>query len=200
MRADRLALIGTGLHGIIGVDAKMVRPEPHQALGEADFRPDAGIVMRLGLAKEILLHRRFGLRGGLGGGRFGVARFSLRRLLHRGVFHRGILRRRICCGEFRGLLFRRGLPPRLKLLLGGALGNEVGRHAARRAAAHQAGIRNAAGIGPVEVADQRAARIGRDCRNGAGAWSEAEPMQGERRSPGVEGHDESSLKVTCSRV
>jgi len=43
--ADRLALVAARHHGVVGTDAEMVRPEPHQTFGEADLDPGGGVEM-----------------------------------------------------------------------------------------------------------------------------------------------------------
>ena len=50
MRADRLALVAAGHRlNLVGRDAEMVRPEPHQPLGKADLGADRGVDARLRL-------------------------------------------------------------------------------------------------------------------------------------------------------
>ncbi len=59
MWTDRLALIGAGdlrhHRALGGRDAEMVRPEPDQALREADLGPGSGACARRRLGKEDLL-------------------------------------------------------------------------------------------------------------------------------------------------
>src|ERR1700722_14212575 len=203
MRADRLALVSAGLHGIVGVDAEMVRPEPYQSLGKAEFGAYGAVVVRLGLAEEILPHRSFRLRLG--------CRLCLRRfcfgtpcgcfgvcgLFHPGGFASRAQHHRIIGGELRSFLLC-GFLCRLlccllalvlQLLLCRSFGNEVRRHAARRSAAHQPGSGNLAGVRLVELGEKRASRVRCDRRDGTGARSEAEPVECESRFPEVEGHE-----------
>src|SRR5258708_7722911 len=196
VRPDRLALVSTGLHGIVGVDAEMVRPEPYQALGKTDLGPYGAVVVGLGLAEEILHHGSFGLRlrrrrlclRGFCLGTLGVCGF-----FHPGVFTHWVLHRRIISGELRGFLpcgFLCGLLALgLQLLLRCTLGNEVRRHAACGTAAHQPGIGNLAGVWLVKFGKERASWIGCDRRDGTGTRSEAESVQCKSRSPVVKGHD-----------
>jgi hypothetical protein len=91
MWPDRLALIGASHDRIVGVDAEVVRPEPYQALDEANVCRDGGLVVNLGLAEKVLSHRCFWLRvRRSGGGRFGFG----------GLLHPG---RCIVHDELRGL-------------------------------------------------------------------------------------------------
>ena len=74
--------------------------------------------------------------------------------------------------------------------LGIALGKELEGGAIGRAAGQQAGGGgDLAGIGPVEVREQRTARIGGDGGDRARAGPEAKSMKRQSRSLGIEGHD-----------
>ncbi len=180
MGADRLALVAAGHHGVVGIDAEMVRPEPHQALDEADLGGDGGVEMRLGLGEEDLLRHGLGRRGrGLRSrGLDGLGR-HLGLCLHR-PGHAGFGRRAL------GLLLAQPRDARL----GSALGEELEGGAIGSAAGHQAGGgEDLAGIRPVEVGEERAARIGGDGGDRARAGPEAESMQRQRGSLRIEGHD-----------
>ena len=52
VRADRFAFVAAGHDRGVEADAKMVRPEPHQALYKADLGLARGIDPRLGLSKK----------------------------------------------------------------------------------------------------------------------------------------------------
>jgi hypothetical protein len=69
-----------------------------------------------------------------------------------------------------------------------ARGVEFVRDAVGGAAAQQVGVRDLARIRLVEFSDQCTLGIRRDGRNRAGARSEAEPMQDEHGTLGVNGH------------
>ena len=59
MRTDRLALIGAGhADDLVGGNAEMVRPEPHQPLDKADIGIGGGVEARFGLVQEELLRQR----------------------------------------------------------------------------------------------------------------------------------------------
>ncbi len=188
VRPDRFSLIGTGHDGGVGIDAEVIRPEPHQALDQADVRRDRGIVVHFGLAEEVLAHWRFGF----GGGR----RLGFCGLLHPGSFARGILPRRSFGDDFHGLLLCRLLTSRLEPLSGYARGVELEGNTIGDPAAQQAGIRDLAGVRLIELRDQRAFWIGCDCRDRARSRSEAEPMQGECRTLRVKGHEGLSPEIT----
>jgi hypothetical protein len=66
------------------------------------------------------------------------------------------------------------------------------RGAIDRAAAHQAGRGNFAGIGPIEIGQQRGGRIRRNGGDRSGSRTEAKTMQRESRSMGIGGHNVSS--------
>src|SRR5258708_1409180 len=53
-------------------------------------------------------------------------------------------------------------------------------------------------MGPIEIGDERGSRIGRNGRDRSRSWSEAESMQRECRSPGIERHDINSLEFEFS--
>ena len=59
VRADRLALVGAD-HGdiLVGRDAEMVGPEPHQALDETNVGADGGLVAGGRFVLENLLWQR----------------------------------------------------------------------------------------------------------------------------------------------
>src|SRR5215471_9488244 len=175
VRADRLALVSTGLYGIIGVDAEMVRPEPYQALGKAHLRAYGAIVVRLGLTEEILQHRSFGLRGRRLG--FCLGTLAICGLFHAGVFALRVLHHRIISSELSGFLpsgFLCGLlASGFQLLLCRTFGNEVRRHAACGTAARQPGLGNLAGVWLLEFGKECASWIGCDRRDGTGTRSEA---------------------------
>ena len=66
-------------------------------------------------------------------------------------------------------------------LEGGAVGGAAGQQAG--------GGGDLAGIRPVEVREQRTARIGGDGGDRARAGPEAESMKRQSRTPGIEGHE-----------
>ncbi len=74
MGTDRFALVAAGHHRGVGVDAKMVRPEPHQALDQANFGVDRGLEAGPSFVAEELPRQRhsFGLRGNGRRIRFGL--------------------------------------------------------------------------------------------------------------------------------
>jgi hypothetical protein len=85
MRADRFALIAPGHDGGVGVDAEMVRPEPHQALDQTNLGIDRHIEARPGFVAEELPRQRHGL-GLRGDGR--CVGLGLHRRVAAGVRHR----------------------------------------------------------------------------------------------------------------
>ena len=168
MRPDRLELVGPGHHGGIGVDAEVVRPEPHQALDEADVSRDGGIVVRLGFAEKVLAHRGFGL----GGRRLRLNRWL--HLLRRCIFGDNLLRSLLTlCLEASFSL------PRSVELEGDTIGG---------AAAQQARVTHRTGVGLVELGDQRALGIGCDCGDRARVPPSPIPMQSQRCTPRVKCH------------
>ena len=192
VRADRLALVSAGLHGVVGVDAEMVRPKPYHALDKADLGPYGAVVVGLRLTEEILLHRRFGLRlpgCGLRLHGFWIVTLGIRRLFHTGAFARRVLHHRIVGSELRRFLLCRFLcsllAPGLELSLRRTRGDEIRCCAARRTAADEPGIGNRAGVRLVELDKERGSGIGCDRRDGTGARSKAESMQRERCFPRV---------------
>ena len=126
MRADRFALVTAGHDRGVGVDAEMVRPEPHQALDQAELGVDRSIEPRLGLfAKQLSRQRhRLGLSGG------GRCRIGL--CLHGGFA--GRIRHR----DLRGDLAANALA----LTVRGALGVVFENCAIGRTAARQVRIRD----------------------------------------------------------
>ena len=55
VRADRLALIGAGLrNNLVGGNAEMVRPEPHQSFDITDVGADGDVVAHLGFVVDKL--------------------------------------------------------------------------------------------------------------------------------------------------
>ena len=74
----------------------------------------------------------------------------------------------------------------------------------RGARSHRAGqqitVFQAAGIGTLEIGEERAARIGGNGGDRSGARAEAEPMQGQRSFRfGIEGHASMSLSTATPR-
>jgi hypothetical protein len=128
MWPDRLTLIGAGHNRDVGVYAEVIRPEPHQALDEANVCRDGGVIVRLGLAEKVLPHGRFGLGDRRRGGR----RLCFHRLRHFGI---RILHRCVFGDEFRGLLSCCHLTSRRESLLGQARGIELERDTISGAAA-----------------------------------------------------------------
>ena len=146
----------------------MVRPEPDQALGEADVGGERGIEPRLGFGEIELLRRDADGRP-----------LPRRRVLLLRVL---LLARRVGCISlgcaFFGCAFfcRR---PRGASAAARCWNSTAARAAA--AAAHELGRGEPAGVGAIELGDQRAARIGRDRGDRSGARSETEPVQRQRR-------------------
>jgi hypothetical protein len=121
MRPDCLALIGAGHYCVVSADAEMIRPEPNQALDEADVCRDGGVVMSLCLAEKVLSRWIFGLRRRRSDDR--LLRFCGVR--HRGIIDRGISRRCIVGDELRGPLFCSRLTSRREPLTRQARGIEL---------------------------------------------------------------------------
>jgi hypothetical protein len=74
---DRLALVAAGHHLRIGVDAEMVRPEPHPAFDKADLRADCSVKSCLCFVEEDLpRHRTCSGCPAIAGGASGCAAIS----------------------------------------------------------------------------------------------------------------------------
>ena len=139
----------------------MVRPEPDEPLDKPDLGAERGIDPRLGFGKINLLR------------------------------HAGTRTRPRCRCRWRGgliLHLRRASATRRISLLGGALGLPrralrllIGERGTRGCAARQQlRIVDATGARAIQFGQQRSARIRRNARDRSSAWTEAEPMQGER--------------------
>src|SRR5262249_32645096 len=137
--------------------AEMVRPEPHQPLGESDLGVHGRVQPRLRLGQEYAL--RHGWRGVGPRLCLGVA--------GHGSIHAGF-------GETLLLGFA---PLALEAILGGALGIELEDGARGLGPAHECRIVDLAGAWPLEVGEQRAARVRRDGGERAGTRTDAETMQ-----------------------
>jgi len=106
-----------------------------------------------------------------------------------------VLRRHAVAGA--GILHGSGLrgllAPALQVGLGKARGVELETRPDLGAARGQIGVDDLPGIGGFELGQERTLRVGCDrrdrARSRAPPGAEAEPVEGKRRFPGVEGHD-----------
>lgn len=165
VRTDRLALIGAR-HALdlVGGDAKVIGPEPHQPLDEADLGAERGFDAEL---RFLQIDRPAGIGDGFGG-------HLLRRRAHarrRPLRHRGRI------GHFGGSFLLRlggndrlGLPPRVG----------VGNRAVGLGAGGQQRCLDRSGGRALQVGQQRAARIGFDGGNRSRARAHAEAVKGQR--------------------
>ena len=184
VRTDRLALVRAAQRPhrpLVGRDAEMVGPEPHQPLDKAEVGAKRGVDARLRLFHiELLRHPRLGI--GLGLDRRAARRH---RIGHRRLFGgrgRRVLRRL----PLRSL----GKPLRLALL------PEVECRARGFATHEQVGIGDTARPRPIEFGHERPARIGRDRDNRAGPGTESEAMQRKRRlGLGIARHETSVFET-----
>ena len=171
MGADRLALERAGDRPhlrLVGGDAEMVRPEPDEPLDKSDLGRERGVEPRLGFGEVELLRRDADGRT--------LPRRPLLSRSSAALFARVLgLRVLLLRGFGLCVVLAAGLTAHLALRLA-----ELDRRAQRRAAAHQVRRRDAAGVGAIELGDQRAARIGCDRRDRSGARSQSEPVQRER--------------------
>ena len=173
----------------------MVRPEPDQPLGEADFGAKRGIEARFGfILKKLLRQRRRHWLSGLC--------YWRRRLLVCGVIrirrHAWLARGFAAIDKVRGIR-RLGLLLRTQreLLLRCLFGAKVKDLARRFATRRQIGG-DEAGLRTLQVGEQGALRVGGNGGNRIGPRSEAEPVQGERRRFfATRGHDKSSRGDVC---
>ena len=162
--ADDFAFVGAANLAHIALvrrDAEMVRPEPDEPLDKPDLGAERGIDAGLGFG-EINLLRHAGTRP------------------------------RCRCRRRGGLILRlrRASATRRISLLGGALRLPrralrllIGERGTRGCAARQQlRIVDATGARAIQFGQQRPARIRRNARDRSSAWTEAEPMQGERSS------------------
>jgi hypothetical protein len=171
MGTDRFALIAAGHDRGVGVDAEMVRPEPHQPLDQANLGIDRRIEAGPGLVAEELARQRHGFRLRGNGRRI---RLGLHCRLSAGVQHR----------DFRGgcaaLLFA--------LVVGCTLGVKLEDRPIGRSAARQIGICDQSRVRPFQLGKERAPRVGSDRRDRTGARPEAESVQCQSRFLRIEGH------------
>ncbi len=170
VRADRLALVGAAdrTHAaLVGGDAEMIRPEPDEPFGEADVGAERGMNARLGLVEiDLLRHGGTGIRGAARAASTAcrVLRRRTRSAPRLAASHR-------CCSAGPAAPPLRGLARYALLLL------KLEGRARRLAARRQIRIGDPSGARPVELGQQRAARIGRDRGDRPGARAETEAMK-----------------------
>ncbi len=134
----------------------MVRPEPDQPLDESNFRPRRRVQARLRLLQKQLLRKR------RGGGRIGLGR------------RRRDGRSRVGGHKLRHSRTRHPLAPIVRLALGVEL-----EHRPRNLGGIHVRAGREADMGPVQLREQRAARVGGNRRDRARTRPEAESVQGE---------------------